>query len=89
MPANANPAVMSVAEYLESERHSAIKHEHVDGHVYAVAGGTRAHGVIAVNVTIALGNHLRGGPCRVYNSDVKVQLTDCCILRGRRLARGA
>ena len=76
MAASANAAVMSVEEYLESERHSAIKHEYVDGHVYAMAGGTRAHGVIAVNVTIALGNHLRGGPCRVYNSDVKVQLTE-------------
>src|SRR2546423_14289033 len=76
MAASANPTVMSVEEYLESERHSAVKREYVDGHVYAMAGGTRAHGVIAVNVTIALGNHLRGGPCRVYNSDVKVQLTE-------------
>jgi Uma2 family endonuclease len=67
---------MSVEEYLESERHSAIKHEYVDGHVYAMAGGTRAHGVIAVNVTALLRSHVRSGPCRVYNSDVKVQLTE-------------
>jgi Uma2 family endonuclease len=76
MAINANPAVMSVEEYLESERHSAIKHEYVDGHVYAMAGGSRAHGVIAVNVTTLLRSALRGGPCRVYNSDVKVQLTE-------------
>ena len=76
MAASANPTVMSVEGYLESERHSAIKHEYVDGHVYALAGETRAHGVIAVNVTSLLRSALRGGPCRVYNSDVKVQLTE-------------
>ena len=76
MAVNLETPLMSVEEYLESERHSAIKRGYVDGHVYAMAGGTRAHGVIAVNVTSLLRSALRGGPCRVYNSDVKVQLTE-------------
>lgn len=72
----ANPhSTMTVDEYLEAERHNPIKHEYVDGHVYAMSGGTRAHGLIAANILFALMGRLRGGPCRVYNSDVKVQVT--------------
>jgi Uma2 family endonuclease len=56
------------------ERQSPIKHEFVDGYVYAMSGGTRRHSVICVNVTRLLSDHLRGTPCRVYNSDMKVQL---------------
>jgi Uma2 family endonuclease len=56
------------------EENSTVKHEYIDGHVYAMAGGTVDHGDIAVNVVAALRPLLRGGPCRVHNSDVKVRL---------------
>lgn len=39
---------MLVEEYLELEENSTIKHEYIDGHVYAMAGGTVDHGTIAV-----------------------------------------
>jgi Uma2 family endonuclease len=75
MLAHPTHASMSVEDYLAFERESQAKHEYVDGHLYAMAGGTPTHGVITVNVTTAIRVHLRGGPCRVYSSDVRVQLT--------------
>lgn len=74
MVAHPTPPLMSVDEYLELEENSTVKHEYIDGHVYAMAGGTVDHGVIAVNTVAFLRPLLRGGPCRVYNSDVKVRL---------------
>ena len=69
------PPTLSVAEYLELEENSTVKHEYLDGYVYAMAGGSVDHGAIAVNVIAALRPLLRGGPYRVYNSDVKVRLS--------------
>lgn len=81
MVAHPIPPLMSVEEYLELveeylelEENSTVKHEYIDGHVYAMAGGTVDHGAIAVNAVAFLRSLLRGGPCRVYNSDVKVRL---------------
>ena len=74
MIAHPLPPTLSVEEYLELEENSTVKHEYLDGHVYAMAGGTVDHGTIAVNVLAALRSQLRGGPCRVYNSDVKVRV---------------
>src|SRR5665213_1641390 len=74
MVAEQNPPLMSVEEYLEYERTSHIKHEYLAGRLYAMAGGSRAHGVIAVNILALLRPHLRGSPCRVYSPDVKLQI---------------
>ena len=74
MVAHPTPPLISVEEYLELEENSTVKHEYIDGHVYAMAGGTIDHGIIAVNAVSLLRPHLRGGPCRIYNSDVKVRL---------------
>jgi len=43
---------MSPEEYLEFEQHSDIKHEYIDGEVYAIAGTTKAHNTISFNLTI-------------------------------------
>ncbi len=69
------PRSWTVEEYFALERTSAVRHEYIDGVVYALAGGTRAHSRLAVNLTIDLGNALGDGPCLVYNADMRVQLT--------------
>jgi Uma2 family endonuclease len=65
----------SVEEYLWLERTSAVKHEFVDGTVYALAGGTRAHSRIAINAGRLLDEALDESPCRVFNSDMKVRIS--------------
>jgi Uma2 family endonuclease len=74
MAAHPQPPRWSVDAYLEMERGSPIKHDYLDGHVYAMAGGSRRHSRIGVNVTTVLGLLVRGGPYQVFNSDMKVRV---------------
>lgn len=69
---------MTYAEYLELQRTSAEKHEFLRGEVWAMAGGTPAHSLIAANVGSELKAALKGRPCAVFNADlrVRVQATD-------------
>ena len=61
-------------EYLEMEEKSEIKHEYIDGYVYAMAGANDPHVTIALNMAFVIRNHLRGSNCRVYMSDMKARI---------------
>jgi Uma2 family endonuclease len=61
-------------EYLVLEETSRAKHEFMNGHVWAMAGGTPEHGAVAANVIALLSNQLRGRPCRVFTSDVRIRV---------------
>ena len=65
---------LSYAEYLELERSEGVKHEFLDGRVWAMSGGTPGHAAIAANLTGLLYLPLRGGPCRSYTSDLKIRV---------------
>ncbi len=65
---------ISPEEYLEGEKFSEIKHEYIDGQVYAITGASDAHVTVSMNVSMLLGNHLRGSGCRVYMLDMKAQI---------------
>jgi len=69
------PHSMTVDEWRELEEHSEIKHEYIDGQIYAMAGGTLAHSFVAVNVVALLKSILRGRSCRAYNSDAAARLS--------------
>lgn len=69
---------MTVEEWRALERASHdIKHEYIDGHVYAMSGGSLSHGRIGRNVVRTLEDALAaaGRPCYVYNSDVAARLS--------------
>ena len=61
-------------EYLELEENSPVKHEYIDGYIYAMAGALDAHVTIAGNLFALLRNHVRGSGCRVYISDMKARI---------------
>jgi Uma2 family endonuclease len=65
---------LSEAEYLENEKASALRHEYLAGYVYAMAGASATHNLIALNLASRLRAHLRGGPCQVFISDMKVKI---------------
>lgn len=65
---------ISPEDYLVGEETSPIKHEYIDGQVYAMAGASDAHVTIAGNLFTLLRNHLRGKGCRVYMSDMKAHI---------------
>ncbi|MEA5420711.1 Uma2 family endonuclease [Spirulina sp. CCNP1310] len=61
-------------EYLAAEEQSPVKHEYIDGEVYAMAGTTDNHNTIALNLATLIHNHFKGTDCRVYFSDVKAKI---------------
>jgi Uma2 family endonuclease len=63
---------MTFEEYLEFEKTSEVRHEFLDGFVFAMAGGTDNHNSITLNVTTAIRPKTRATPCRVFRSDVKL-----------------
>lgn len=65
---------MTEQEYLDSEPYAEVKREYMDGHVYAMAGAKASHNRIVMNMSVALGNHLKGKPCQPYASDMKVRV---------------
>jgi Uma2 family endonuclease len=46
----------------------------VDGEVYAMSGARKRHNLISLNLARALHTHLRGTPCQVFTSDVKIHV---------------
>ncbi len=67
---------VTAAEYLEGELHSEIRHEFVDGRIYAMSGVSFRHNEICGDTYAIIRDHLRGGPCRVFIEAVKVQIAD-------------
>jgi Uma2 family endonuclease len=69
--------MMSIEEYLELEENSPdTRYEYLDGYVYMMSGGSANHATIGGNIFALLKNKLRGGSCRVYNSDVRVRVSE-------------
>lgn len=67
---------LSVEEYLEYERDAEVRHEYVAGMIHAHVGTTKRHARIVGNISARLWIAARGGPCRVYASDVKARVSD-------------
>ena len=63
---------ISVADYLEGEKSSQIKHEYIDGEVYRMGGTSKRHNEIIANINERLRIHLRGKNCRSFFTDIKV-----------------
>ena len=73
-----NPAaqmpLISVADYLEGEQQSPIRHEFVAGRVFAMAAAGETHNRISLNLAFHLRAATRGTPCGVFISDMKVRV---------------
>lgn len=65
---------ISEQDYLAGELQSDVRHEYIDGEVYAMAGAHKDHNRIAGEVFRMLANHLQDNPCEPYASDMKVKV---------------
>lgn len=74
MVASSQQTNISPEDYLKQEIESTVKHEYINGKIYTMAGASDAHVTIALNLASALKTHLRGSQCRVYFSDMKLQI---------------
>lgn len=70
----ASPGHLTPDDYLQLETESPVKHEYIDGQVYAMAGASDSHVTIALNLATLLRSHVRGTGCRVYISDMKARV---------------
>jgi Uma2 family endonuclease len=70
------------AEYLASEALADEKHEYLNGFVYRLhadpvtnmAGASDEHVKVTGNIHYALKTHLRGSPCSLYMSDMRLKI---------------
>lgn len=74
MVEHAHALPVSVADYLEGELRSQVRHEYVEGRVYAMVGASGSHNIICLNLATTLHTHLRGGPCQVFMADMKLHV---------------
>jgi Uma2 family endonuclease len=63
----------SYAQYVALEEESPIRHEYLDGEIYAMAGGSPDHAALAASVIRLLGSQLPRG-CRTFTSDLRIRI---------------
>ena len=74
MSSPAHDVHYSLSEYLWFEASSNVKHEYLDGQIYAMAGGTPEHAALAATFLGLLFPQLRSGRCRPYDADLRVRV---------------
>ena len=64
----------TIAEYLELENEADERHEYQDGEILAMAGGSPEQSFIIANFVREAGNSLKGKPCRVAESNLRIRI---------------
>jgi len=83
MAVQRNDDWLSIEDFLALDRESLDqKYEYMDGHMYALAGGSTNHSIISANTARIIGNHLedQSSPCTTFNSDMTLKLQNACYL---------
>ena len=63
-------------EYFALEAQSQEKHEYFEGEVFAMAGTSKAHNAIALNIAVSSLAALRSRGCQLFASDVRVAVQE-------------
>jgi Uma2 family endonuclease len=74
MSASAHRTHYTLDDYLSFEASSNVKHEYLDGKIYAMAGGSPEHAALAAAVIGLLFPQLRDGRCRAHDADLRVRV---------------
>ncbi len=69
-------AKISVEDYISGEEISQIRHEFLDGEVYAMAGASQNHNRIAMNFSNTLSRHLENSLCETYAEGMRVKAAE-------------
>lgn len=67
---------ISIEDYLEGEKISSVKHEYVNGEVYAMAGASDKHHRICANIFTKLDSHLEKSECETFITDMKLKVSE-------------
>ena len=68
-------SVIDEDAYLRVEDTASIRHEYVDGRMYALAGASDAHNQIVTNIVAAVRPQIRGTDCRIYANDMRLRIS--------------
>ena len=66
--------LLSPTEYLEQDRQAQRKSEYFQGQMFGMAGASPQHVLIVTNLVRELSQKLKGRPCRVYSSDLRLRV---------------
>lgn len=72
LPQHYLPA-LSPEQYLDLERLSEMRHEYLDGLMYAMAGESRDHSRICFNLAATIGSQIRDKNCEGFSPNMKVR----------------
>lgn len=61
-------------EYLNLERNAETKSEYLNGEIFALAGASRIHNRISLNMAGGLNAKLHDRPCEVFMSDMRLKI---------------
>jgi Uma2 family endonuclease len=75
MSSAATQSDLTPEAYLALERKATIKSEYLNGRMYAMSGGSRAHNLIGGNIFGGLHAQLRERDCEVYTNDMRVKVS--------------
>lgn len=64
----------TLEDYLSVEEMSAVRHEFLDGEIFAMAGGTPEHAALSAAAVLVLGRRLEGRSCRPYSADLRIRV---------------
>lgn len=65
---------LTVQQYFALEETAEMKHEYYRGSIYAMTGASARHNLIVANMIAMLHGQLRGSPCRVFPSDLRLKV---------------
>jgi Uma2 family endonuclease len=63
-------------QYLALERKADYRSEYVNGYIFAMAGASREHNLIAGNTFGELHAQLKGRPCEAHVSDMRIKVSE-------------
>jgi len=64
---------LSIPEYLAFERQAETKNDYLKGEIFAMAGASRQHNRITLNLVVALEAQLEDRDCEVFSSEMRVR----------------
>lgn len=67
--------IFTPEEYLAMEREANFKSEYFDGEIFAMAGASEEHNLIAGNIFASLHSQVRQQDCRAYISDMRIDMS--------------
>ncbi|MBF0097551.1 MAG: Uma2 family endonuclease [Magnetococcales bacterium] len=76
MPLQVTDCSITEEEYLKGELESEVKHEYVDGYVYAMTGGTDKHATISGNIFAEMRRFLKGKKCQAFTAEMKLKTSE-------------